>query len=119
MRLITRLRGIVLIACLAVSLAVAGFGHRAPMAQDAQVEALLLSGFAMGDLCAPSGSDEAVSALPCLACTPSGPVLIPAVACALRPADMRVVAEVTAPRARQTVAAVHDHARAPRAPPRA
>lgn len=115
--LITRLRCIALIAFLAISLASAGLGHRAPMQQDAQVEAILLSGFAIADLCAPSGSGQAASAAPCLACTPPGPVLIPGVACVLRPADVRVVAAVFAPRERKTVASVHDPARAPRAPP--
>ncbi|WP_103335784.1 hypothetical protein [Pseudotabrizicola formosa] len=117
LRLIMRLRRLVLIALLAVGLAVSGFGHRAPMAQDAQLEALLLSGFTMADLCTPSGSDEAASAVPCLACTPSGPVLIPALGCMLRPADVQVLAAVFAPRERRTVASVHDPAHAPRAPP--
>lgn len=115
--LIIRLRSLVLIALLACALSVSGFGHRAPMQQDATVEAFLLSGFAMTDLCGTSGSGQAASALPCLACTPPGPALIPAVPCVVRNADMQVVAAVFAPRARQTVPAVHDPARAPRAPP--
>lgn len=117
MSLITRLRGLVLIACLAVSIGMAGFGHRAPMQQDARAAALLLSGFAMADLCGLSGSDKAASAVPCLACTPPGPMLVPALPCMVRPAELRAVAVVFAPRARQTVAVVHDPARAPRAPP--
>ena len=115
--LIIRLRGVALFAFLAISLAVGGLGHRAPLQQDARVEAFLLSGFAMADLCAPSGSGQTASGARCLACTPPGPVLIPAFACIMRPADVRVVAAVFAPRARRTVAAVHDPARAPRAPP--
>ncbi|MDO9637084.1 MAG: hypothetical protein Q7J44_00915 [Pseudotabrizicola sp.] len=115
--LIIRLRGVALFAFLAISLAIASLGHHAPTHQDARAEAFLLSGFAIADLCAPSGSGKVASAVRCLACTPPGPVLIPAVACVLRPADVRVVAAIFAPRARKTVAAVHDPARAPRAPP--
>ncbi|MDP4033753.1 MAG: hypothetical protein Q8P60_13050 [Pseudorhodobacter sp.] len=102
---------------LAIALGVAGFGHRAPMQQDATVEAFLLSGFAMVDLCGSTGSDESGAPIRCFACTATGPALIPVSPCVVRNADMQVVAAVFAPRARRTVPAVHDPARAPRAPP--
>lgn len=115
--LIIRLRGVALVALLAIALGIVGFGHRAPMQQDAAIEAFLLSGFSMADLCGSSGSEESATSVPCLACTPPAPALIPASACVVRNADLLVVAAVFAPRARQTVPAVHDPARAPRAPP--
>ncbi|MFN4154065.1 MAG: hypothetical protein ACK4HF_05385 [Paracoccaceae bacterium] len=115
--LIKRLRGHALIALLAIALGVVGFGHRAPLQQDATVEAFLLSGFSMADLCGSSGSDNPAKAVQCLACTPPAPAPIPASPCVVRDADMQVVAAVFAPRARQSVPAVHDPARAPRAPP--
>lgn len=115
--LIIWLRGAALGALLVIALGVAGFGHRAPMQQDATIEAFLLSGFAMADLCGSSGSGDTASPLPCLACTATGPALIPSSPCVVSDADMQFIAAVFAPRARQTVPAVHDPARAPRAPP--
>lgn len=115
--LIIRLRGVALVALLAIALGIVSFGHRAPMQQDTTVEAFLLSGFAMADLCGSAGTGKTASTLPCLACTTTGPALVPTSACVVRDADMQVVAAVFAPRARQTVPAVHDPARAPRAPP--
>ena len=114
--LIKRLRGAASVALLAVALSIAGFGHRAPAQQDATIEAFLLSGFAMADLCGTAGSDQMLPGS-CPACTLIGAALLPGTLCVMRDADLRLLAAIIAPRARQTVQSPYDHARAARGPP--
>jgi hypothetical protein len=115
--LITKLRSLAVIACLAIALGVAGFGHRAPSQQDAGVQVFLALGFSTSDLCRTSGDQPSSLMDHCPACTLAGAALMPAKFCLVRDADLRVVGVVLGTRAHQTVAAVYDPARAPRAPP--
>ncbi|MDO8881662.1 MAG: hypothetical protein U0934_08325 [Pseudotabrizicola sp.] len=117
MSLIIRLRSFALVALLAMALGVTGFGHRAPSQQEASVQAFLAAGFGLPDLCGTSGPEQSAMAEHCPVCTVAGAALVPANTCLLRDADLQLVAVVLAPRARQTIAAVHDPAHAPRAPP--
>ncbi|MFN3723434.1 MAG: hypothetical protein ACK4VZ_10340 [Paracoccaceae bacterium] len=115
--LIFRLRGLALVMLLAVALGTVGFGHRTPSQQDATVDAFLLSGFAMADLCGSSGSDGSATGIPCPACTLAATALMPAGPCIVHNAGLKRVATIVAPRAPDWVPTVHDPAHAPRAPP--
>lgn len=111
------LRRVMLLGLLALALAFAGNGHRAPSAQEAGLEAGLLAGFALADLCGQRGEDGKTQADPCPACTLAGLAAPPGCGTMARAADLVLVAQITAPRARRSVFAVLDPAHASRAPP--
>ena len=111
------LRTVVLLGLVVLGLAFAGHGHRAPSAQGAALEAGLLAGFSLADLCGQPGEDGMLAQDPCPACTVAGLAALPGCGSSARPADLLLVAVITAPRARASVPAVHDPAHATRAPP--
>lgn len=113
------LRG-ALVALLALALVAVGFAHRAPSLQQTALAAYLSAGGTLGNLCVASdpAAPEA-SRGDCPACHLSATAALPEVAMLARPAGLRLLAEVTAPRASRAPQAVLDHARASRAPPQA
>ncbi|WP_151719044.1 DUF2946 family protein [Gemmobacter serpentinus] len=112
--------GITLVMILAVSMAGLGYAHKVPSAQEqAQQQAMAvfaMAGVTMADFCGDNNGDG----LPdehCPACRLVDATLLPPQIVALRDADQRLVATITAPMENLRVQPVFDPARASRGPP--
>ncbi len=105
------------LAVLSIALVATGFVHRLPTANEVVVDAYVLAGGDLADLCAEGGADKHVSHRDCVACTTASIADLPAAVSSAHDADLAFVAEVVAPRASRAVRAVSDPARGLRAPP--
>lgn len=109
-----RLTGLMLVMVLAVATALAGLAHRAPAVDEQARVAAALAGYDLEDLCGdlPAGHGNS-----CPFCTLVATPPVSSPHCLLRDADLRLVAEVVAPRESRAVRPVLDPARGTRAPP--
>jgi hypothetical protein len=108
---------IVLIFALTVALVAAGYGHRMPSANDSMIEAFLLSGGSLADLCADTNGDGLPDHGDCPACHIVASAGLPDAGLTFHEADLAFVAKVVAPRENRAVRVVLDPARGMRAPP--
>lgn len=106
-----------MLAALTLALVATGFAHRMPMASDAAVQAYVVAGGDLADLCGDAEGGDVGLHPDCPACHIAGAMLLPGVAPSLRAADLAFVAEVVAPRESRALRHVDDPARSPRAPP--
>lgn len=110
-----RIFGIVLTAIVAIALVALGFGHRLPTASDAAVDAFMLAGGDLSDLCGDGTQGSAHR--DCPACHITSASLLPDPAETVRDAELRLLVEVIAPRQSRIVHAVRDPVRGMGAPP--
>jgi hypothetical protein len=106
-----------LVAAVTLALAATGFAHRVAAPEDASLQAFLLAGGDVGDLCADTDGDGLPDHGDCPACHIMAAVDLPSATLGLRDADLVFVAAVVAPRESRAVRAVLDPARGMRAPP--
>ncbi len=105
------------LAVLTFALVATGFAHRLPSTDDVAVDAFVLAGGDLADLCADGKSDGHQNHRDCPACQMSGTADLPPVTSSVHDADLVFVAEVVAPRASRAVREVADPALGLRAPP--
>jgi hypothetical protein len=108
--------GFVVTTILALALIAVGFGHRMPSAEDARVEAFVLAGGDLSDICGDIG-DGSVAHRPCPACQIVSAIALPENAGPVRPAELRLLAEVAAEEDPAAITFRRDPARGLRAPP--
>lgn len=106
-----------LMFALTVALVAAGSGHRVPSANDAMIEAFVLSGGSLADLCADTDGNGLPDHGDCPACHIVASADLPEADLTLRDADLAFVAKVVAPRESRALRLVLDPARGLRAPP--
>jgi hypothetical protein len=116
-RVFAPLQRLFLVAALAVALVATGFAHRVASPDDASLQAFLLAGGDLGDLCADADGDGVPDHGDCPACHIVAAVDLPSTTLGLRDADLVFVAAVVAPRESRAVRVVLDPARGMRAPP--
>lgn len=115
---VIRVRGMVLLAILALALVATGFSHRLPSQQDMAVQAYLAAGGTMADLCADTTGDNGDIGHPdCIACRIASTLMPSAGTPTLRAADLVFVAAVVAPRESRAQRHVPDPARSSQSPP--
>ena len=106
-----------LLACLTLALVATGFAHRAPSSEDAAMQAYVLAGGAVTDLCGDADGDGMPDHGSCPACQITASADLPPPPALIRDAGLMLLAEITAPRASTLAARVHDPAHSSRAPP--
>jgi hypothetical protein len=106
-----------LVVAFAIALIATGFGHRIPSQADAAVEAYVLAGGDLADLCAGADVDGLPDHGDCPACHIVATAELPEASLTLHDADLVFVAKVVAPRQSRAVRMVLDPARGMRAPP--
>ncbi|MCB6178979.1 hypothetical protein LHP98_12680 [Rhodobacter sp. Har01] len=111
------LHRLLMLVALTVALAATGFAHRMPTPDQAALDAFLLAGGELSDLCGDADGDGLPDHPGCQACQIAGAADLPAPLTSARKADLVFVAEVVAPRESRAVRAVLDPARGLRAPP--
>lgn len=111
------LRRLILLTALTVALVATAFAHRMPSGDDTALQAFVLAGGDLADLCTDPDGDGPAAAVHCPACQIAGAVYLPPASLGLRDADLIFVAAVVAPRESRAVRAVLDPARGMRAPP--
>lgn len=115
--ILLRLKGLAVLAIVAVALVATGFAHRIPSADDLDRQAYVALVGDLGDLCADADGDGRLDHPDCPACHIAGGLVLPGALAALRDADLPRMAVVFAPRESRAVRAVLDPARGMRAPP--
>ncbi|MES2813387.1 MAG: hypothetical protein V4720_00665 [Pseudomonadota bacterium] len=114
---VLQLHRMVVLAVLSVALVGTGFAHRAPVADEQTVAAILLSGATAADICGTLGeSGRHVDPL-CQACQITGGTDLPPLAPVVRPLGLTLLADVSAPRESRRVERVLDLSRTPQGPP--
>lgn len=108
---------LVLMLALIVALVATGFGHRIPSSNDSMIEAFVLSGGSLADLCADTDGNGLPDHGDCPACHIVASADLPEADLTLRDADLAFVAKVVAPRESRALRMVLDPARGMRAPP--
>lgn len=108
--------GVALTLFIALCTAMLGFAHRAPSVQAAELEAYAVAGYDVSDIC---GDLETGGGDHCPACHLVGGAILPDPVSLLRDADLRLVAEVVAPRESRAAHRVRDPGLGLRAPPAA
>lgn len=106
--------GLMLVMVLTIATAFAGLAHRAPALDDQARLSATLAGYDLADLC---GDLPAGHGSTCPFCTLVSPPPVAGAGGLLRAADLRLVAEVVAPRESRAVRPVLDPALGMRAPP--
>lgn len=109
-------RAIVLFA-LTFALVATGFAHRVTTSDDLAMQAYVLAGGDLGDLCLDANGDGLPDHRDCPACHIVASGDLPSATGALRDADLVFVAKVVAPRESRAVRAVLNSAHRLRAPP--
>ncbi|MFV0514037.1 MAG: hypothetical protein ACK5MY_10475 [Jhaorihella sp.] len=102
---------------MSVALVATAFVHRIPSASDIAVEAYVLAGGDIFNICDDPGSDDKPAHRDCPACRIAGSVLLPDAPQSMADIDFVFVATVVAPRERRAILTVLDPVRAMRAPP--
>jgi hypothetical protein len=108
---------LLLIAAISVALVATGFSHRSPSLDDTALQAFMMSGGDLADLCSDADGDGRGDHLDCPACHISATADLPHTEFGLHDADLIFVAHVVAPRESRAVRIVLDPARGLRAPP--
>ena len=116
-RMLQTLQRLVLVAAIAFALVATGFAHRVPAAEDTALQAFVLSGGDIADLCFDAEGDGPAVHQDCPACHITATADLPPAGLGLRDADLIFVARVVAPRESRAVRSVLDPARGMRAPP--
>jgi hypothetical protein len=114
---VTLFHRLVLIFSLTVALVATGYGHRMPSANDSMIDAFILSGGSLADLCADTDGDGLPDHDDCPACHIVASADLPDAGLTIHDADLAFVAKVVAPRESRAVRVVLDSARGMRAPP--
>ena len=111
------MRRLLVLVALTVALAATAFAHRMPNAVDAALEAYVLAGGSLADLCGDADGDGLPDHPDCPVChltataPPTGGGLV------VQDAGLILIARIEAPRENRAVRAVLDPARGLRAPP--
>ena len=116
-RLRTFLSGLALLFLLLASAMASGPGHRMPSADSLALDAFILAGGTLADICEDTGGDHGGGLTGCLACHIVGTADVPAPDPAPRMAGLIVTAAVAAPQESRAVRPALDFAHAMRAPP--
>ena len=116
-RILHGIPGAGLIALLAIALVATAFMHRFPTAADLAVEAYVLAGGDMSDICGETGTDGTVTHRDCPACQIVGAALLPDAPHNIIRVNFAYVATVIAPRESRAIRMVRDPALGLRAPP--
>ncbi|MEI4473793.1 hypothetical protein [Frigidibacter sp. MR17.24] len=111
-----RMLGLMLVALLTLAFGAAGHAHHVPDAGDLRLEAHLLAGGSIADLCADGGAGHH-AAPGCPICHLIGAAVVPPAQEGLRSLEYRVVATVTLPRLARSFGRARDPAVPPRGPP--
>lgn len=106
-----------LIALLSIALVATAFAHKIPTASDLALDAYVLAGGSMADLCGDGDGDGAMAHRDCQACSIIGTAMLPDAPQAVTRVNYAYVATIVAPRAARAIRTVLDPARAMRAPP--
>lgn len=116
-RILHGIRGVGLIALLTVALVATAFAHRIPNPSDIAIEAYVLAGGDISDICGDLRSDGKATHRDCPACHIFGSAMLPDAQQNIIHVDYVYVATVIAPRENRAVRSVLDPARGMRAPP--
>lgn len=112
------LTGILMMLTMAVSMALLGFAHRAPAAQDQAIAVAALSGMDISDICAGTAGDLH-GAADCPLCHIGGGSDLPQPVALSFDADLRVAQKIVLVRESRAPRMIRDPAHGLRAPPRA
>ncbi|QYZ69554.1 hypothetical protein [Neotabrizicola shimadae] len=110
-------RRLVLMFILTAALIATGFGHRMPSANDSMIDAFLLSGGSLADLCGDTDGNGLPDHGDCPACHIVASAELPDANLTLNDVDLAFVAKVIAPGESRALRTVLDPARGMRAPP--
>jgi len=116
-RLRTFLTGLALLFLLLASTMAPGAGHRMLSADSLALDAFVLAGGTLADICDDTGGDHGDGLTGCLACHIVGTADVPAPDPVPRTAGLIVTAAVAAPQESRAVRQALDFAHAMRAPP--
>jgi hypothetical protein len=116
-RMFQHLCRMALLACLTLAIVATGFAHRPPSSADAAMQAYILAGGAVTDLCGDADGDGMPDHGPCPACQITASADLPPPLALVRDAGLVLLAEISAPRARPMAARALDPAHGSRAPP--
>ncbi|MCU0904086.1 MAG: hypothetical protein MUE83_09455 [Tabrizicola sp.] len=111
------LQRLILLTVVAGALSATGFAHHVPSKNESALQAYVLAGGDLGDLCADEDGDGLPDHADCPACHIVASLDLPAADLTLRDADLAFVVKVVAPRESRAVRGVLDPARGMRAPP--
>lgn len=114
-----RLRQLMLLIFVTVSLTATAFAHRMPALDDGALALALSNGLTLADLCATDSAGDEPRAEHCLACQTSAMTGLPANVAALVDLDLAFVLQVPAPRESRAFARILNPAHGPQAPPTA
>lgn len=106
-----------IIILLTVALVATAFAHRFPSLSDPMIEAYILAGGELGDLCSEPGSDGETSHHDCPACHIIGSLMLSNAWTSVTKVDYVFASIRTAPRESRAIRSVLDPARGLRAPP--
>lgn len=105
------------VATLVAALVMIGFAHRAPAQSDAAVQAYVLAGGSLSDLCADPLDDGMPAHLDCSACQIVAAGAEPRQPDLRRDADLRMLSRIVAPNESRATRMMLDPALGLRAPP--
>lgn len=111
--------GLAVVVAVAFALLATGFGHRAPTADDAMLEAYAFAHGSIGTLCGDTDGDGVANRADCPVCHIVGVASLPVADLSLHDADLILIATVVAPRINRAARRVRDPALGLRAPPAA
>jgi hypothetical protein len=118
-KVLHRLRQVVLLTLLTVSLTATAFAHRMPSPDDGALAFALANGMTLADLCATDADGDGMRDGHCPACQITATLGLPATAPALIDLELAFVLQVVAPRESQALQRILDPARSPQGPPTA
>ena len=113
----TRVIGLARVAMLVAALLAPAPVHHLPAADSAALDAFVLAGGDLADICTPADGDGMADQTGCLACHVVGTAEVPMPHQMPRTAGLLVLAKVTAPKESRARRQVLDPAHALRAPP--
>jgi hypothetical protein len=108
---------LILVSAIVIAFVATGFLHRIPLAADSSLQAFVLAGGELADLCADTDGDGLPDPGDCPACQIVASADLPKANLTFHAADLAFVASVVAPRESRAVRMVLDPARGMRAPP--
>jgi hypothetical protein len=107
----------VAVAIMVLALAGVGAVHSVSQSESPQVEAFLLTGGSLADLCADTDGDGMPDHGECPECQVGAATAVPAIAMPLQEVDLAFVAKVVAPKESRAIRKVLNPANGLRAPP--
>ena len=114
-----RLRQVLLLTLLTVSLTATAFAHRMPSPDDGALAFALANGMTLADLCASDVDGDGQRDGHCPACQITAAPGLPVTTPALIDLEVAFVLQVVAPRESRALARILDPARSPQGPPAA